>query len=65
VDGDHTTEGVSRDWAAFSPHLAEKTIVMFHDYYDERTGVRQAVDRISAGWSVGRVHSAAILWRGF
>jgi len=65
VDGDHTTAGVTRDWEAFSPRLADKAIVMFHDYYDERTGVRQAVDRICAGWQVGRVYSSAILWRGF
>jgi predicted O-methyltransferase YrrM len=65
VDGDHTTAGVSRDWEAFSPRLADKAIVMFHDYYDERTGVRQAVDGLSAGWKAGRVASSAILWRGF
>ena len=63
VDGDHTVEGVSRDWEAFEPHLAAQAIVMFHDY--DKPGVRTVVDRISGGWNVGKVGISAILWRGF
>jgi hypothetical protein len=62
VDGDHTVEGVSRDWEAFEPHLASQAIVMFHDY--DKPGVRTTVDRISDGWKFGKEGISAILWRG-
>jgi hypothetical protein len=63
VDGDHTVEGVGRDWEAFEPHLAAEAIVMFHDF--DKPGVRTVVDRISRGWNFGTVGISAILWRGF
>lgn len=31
LDGDHSEEGVRRDWAAYRPHLAPGAIVAFHD----------------------------------
>ena len=31
IDGDHTYEGVKRDWQLFTPHLAPFGIVVFHD----------------------------------
>ena len=31
IDGDHSYEGVKRDWDLFSPHLAPFGVVVFHD----------------------------------
>lgn len=31
LDGDHTYEGVKRDWEAFSPFVTKSGIVVFHD----------------------------------
>lgn len=31
IDGDHTYEGVKRDWELFLPHLNEFGVVVFHD----------------------------------
>lgn len=31
IDGDHSYEGVKRDWHLFSPHLAEFGVAVFHD----------------------------------
>lgn len=31
IDGDHSYEGVKRDWARFTPYLAKFGIVIFHD----------------------------------
>ena len=31
IDGDHTYEGVKRDWELFLPHLSEFGVVVFHD----------------------------------
>jgi predicted O-methyltransferase YrrM len=36
IDGDHSCEGVKRDWALFAPHVKEFGIVMFHDTIWER-----------------------------
>ncbi len=31
IDGDHSYEGVKRDWELFSPHVSSFGIVIFHD----------------------------------
>ncbi|MFO0959084.1 MAG: class I SAM-dependent methyltransferase [Isosphaeraceae bacterium] len=31
IDGDHTYEGVKRDWDLFVPHVPETGVVIFHD----------------------------------
>jgi predicted O-methyltransferase YrrM len=31
IDGDHSYEGVKRDWQLFTPHLREFGVVVFHD----------------------------------
>lgn len=43
VDGDHSYEGVSADWAAYGPLLSAGAIVAFHDY-GWAEGVRRVVD---------------------
>ncbi len=36
IDGDHTYEGVKRDFALFAPHVKEFGLVVFHDTIWER-----------------------------
>ena len=31
IDGDHSYEGVKRDWELFSPHVTQFGVVVFHD----------------------------------
>ena len=31
IDGDHSYEGVKRDWSLFAPHVTEFGVVVFHD----------------------------------
>ena len=31
IDGDHSYEGVKRDWELFTPHLSQFGVVIFHD----------------------------------
>ena len=31
IDGDHTYEGVKKDWELFSPHVTKFGVVLFHD----------------------------------
>jgi predicted O-methyltransferase YrrM len=42
IDGDHSYDGVRRDWELFSPHLSEFGVAVFHDTAWE-------IDRVS--WS--------------
>lgn len=38
IDGDHSYEGVKRDWELFAPHVREFGTVVFHDTLWERAG---------------------------
>lgn len=42
IDGDHSYEGVKRDWELFAPHVREFGTVVFHDTLWSRVG--------STGW---------------
>jgi predicted O-methyltransferase YrrM len=56
IDGDHSYEGVRRDWDLFSGFLSEFGVAIFHDttwdldpsqmYYDPRMGVPRLVDEL-------------------
>lgn len=53
IDGDHTAEGVRRDWEAWRPHLAPCATVVFDDYDTPKNpGVRQVVDSLPGHWEV-------------
>lgn len=54
VDGDHTTDGVLRDWEAWRPHLAGTATIVFDDYDDDSFGVRKAVDHLHAEGHITR-----------
>jgi predicted O-methyltransferase YrrM len=41
IDGDHSYEGVKRDWELFIPHMSEFGVVVFHDtMWDRRPDPR-------------------------
>jgi predicted O-methyltransferase YrrM len=43
IDGDHSYEGVKRDWELFSPHVSSFGVVVFHDtIWDLRSDARYA-----------------------
>ncbi len=58
IDGDHSYEGVKRDWDLFTPHVREFGVVVFHDTIWDRQepnkysradmGVPRFVDEIRA-----------------
>ena len=49
IDGLHDYVNVSRDFAHFSPWVASRGYVAFHDYADYYPGVRAFVDELLAG----------------
>lgn len=57
IDGDHSYDGVKRDWNLFSPHVTKFGVVIFHDtiwevgevtpkYKRNDMGVPQFVDEL-------------------
>jgi predicted O-methyltransferase YrrM len=56
LDGSHAHEGVLADVAAWSPHLKDDGVVVFHDYGSRKHKVTRAVNESMKGWhKVGRV----------
>jgi hypothetical protein len=45
IDGDHTYEGVMKDFASWFPHVAPGGMILFDDY-NEATGVKKFIDEI-------------------
>lgn len=45
IDGDHSYEGVRRDWELYSPLVSEGGIVAFHDILPHRTATECEVER--------------------
>jgi len=48
LDGDHSFEGVQRDFEAWAPFLVSDAVVAFHDAHDPALGPRQMIDRLLA-----------------
>lgn len=48
IDGDHSYEGVRRDWETWKPHLIQHAVVAFDDSIDETIGpfrlIRELID---------------------
>ena len=75
VDGDHSEEGVTEDWARWHGHVAPGGVVVFHDARASRPGGRglpgptAVVDRLfrgrppAAGWSIAREADRAVAVR--
>ena len=61
IDGDHSYEGVCRDWEAWKPHLVPNAVVAFDDSIDETIGpcrlIRELIDadELSLIEQVGKV----------
>jgi len=48
IDGDHSYEGVRRDWEVWSPHLAPRAVVAFDDSTDETIGPYRLISELTA-----------------
>jgi Methyltransferase domain len=69
IDGDHSYEGVSRDWQEWTRHLASGGAVALHDARieaprtDESTGPVLLLHDDPEWVVVGETDSLAVLWR--
>jgi len=48
IDGDHSYEGVSRDFACWSPHLLPGAAIAFDDATDPRLGPHRLIGELAA-----------------
>lgn len=47
IDGDHSAEGVTRDWETVEPYLRSGDMVVFHDNYRKFPGVQALLESIA------------------
>jgi cephalosporin hydroxylase len=54
VDGDHSAEGIARDFEMYAKHVVPGGVVVFDDYHDDAwPEVTEAIDALDlAGWNV-------------
>jgi hypothetical protein len=67
LDGDHTYEGVTRDFRCWRPHLAPHAVVALHDSNDPKLGPARLIDEIVASGDFAveaRVGLSTVLRRG-
>ncbi|RMH28125.1 MAG: class I SAM-dependent methyltransferase [Planctomycetota bacterium] len=63
IDGDHSYEGVARDWACWRPHLMPGCTVVFDDAHDPAVGPHRLISELLAAGeivhrrNVGKVRS--------
>jgi len=58
IDGDHSYEGVKRDWYCWLPHLSDKATVVFDDALDQNLGPSRLLQEIldsDQGWHIASV----------
>lgn len=55
IDGDHTYEGVRKDWESWAPFLVPGGRAAFHDSLDPRLGVFRLIPEILEGQGFRRV----------
>ena len=46
IDGCHTTEQVIAEIENYAPKVRRNGLIFFHDYYNKRWGVKEAVDKM-------------------
>jgi predicted O-methyltransferase YrrM len=66
IDGDHTVEGVRRDFESWAPFLQSGGVVAFHDANDPEGGPAKLIEELCAGGSYERcaeVHRIVALRR--
>jgi predicted O-methyltransferase YrrM len=66
LDGDHTYEGVKRDFESWEPHLTKNAVIAFHDSTDDNLGPKKLINELlSAGdYSVSKqIHLTTVLQR--
>lgn len=65
IDGDHTYDGVRRDWDLYTPKLTMSGCVMLHDTEPTRFGVHQLVQDLADDprWAIAETVPNAIMYR--
>lgn len=63
IDGDHSYEGVKKDWDLYSPMLKRNSVVIFHDY-GWAEGVQKVVNEDVVPL-VGKHSSLSNMWWGW
>jgi hypothetical protein len=53
IDGDHTYEGVRRDWEAWKPHLLPGAVVAFDDSTDQNIGPCRLIGELVEAGELG------------
>jgi hypothetical protein len=48
VDGEHSYQGVKRDFESWSPHLAADALIAFDDASDHDLGPRRLIDELTS-----------------
>jgi predicted O-methyltransferase YrrM len=61
IDGDHTEEGVRRDFGAFEPFLRPGGVVAFHDARDPEGGPAKLIEELLASSSYERADAVGEL----
>lgn len=61
IDGDHSYEGVKKDWDLYSPILQPNSIVIFHDY-GWAEGVQKVVQQDALPYSVKHGKLPNLFW---
>lgn len=61
IDGDHSYEGVRKDFDGWSPHLLPGGLLAFHDSTDERLGPRRLIAELLSGDRFALVKSVETL----
>jgi hypothetical protein len=60
IDGDHTYNGVKRDFESWLPHLSPDAIVAFHDSLDPKLGPQRLIDEITRSNQFEKIESVGI-----
>ena len=57
IDGDHSYEGVKRDFELYEPNVRSGGIIALHDIKNPETGVPALWDDISSEYDVKEIHT--------
>jgi len=66
IDGDHSYEGVKRDFECWSPHLASEALIAFDDSTNPELGPRRLIDELTNSGrfeEINRVRNVTVIAR--
>lgn len=55
LDGDHSYDGIARDWACWRPHLIDGAQIVFDDAHDDAIGPHRLIGELLASGAVEHV----------